>query len=91
MWLINTIFITPYHVKEDHKQIADKEIKWQCHLGILKEGFSAYSSPVMLISKELTIVKRYTSDFRHISTRINVPIEFSFIKGCIYNVKKLQI
>ena len=47
-------FIRPYHVKEENKTLIDKEMKCLCYLGILKEGFSAYSSPVMLISGKLT-------------------------------------
>ena len=45
-------FIRPYHIKEEDKKILDKEMKRLYYLGILKEGFSAYSNPVMLISKE---------------------------------------
>ena len=51
-------FIRPYHVKEEDKKILDKEMKRLCYLGILKECFSAYSSPVMLISKIVTQDKR---------------------------------
>ena len=47
-------FIRPYHVKEEEKALIDKEMKQLCYLGILKEGFSPYSSPVMLISRKLT-------------------------------------
>ena len=43
-------FIRPYHVKEEDRSVLDKEMRRLCYLGILKEGFSAYSSPVMLIS-----------------------------------------
>ena len=43
-------FIRPFHTKEEDKTILDKEMKRLCYLGILKEGFSAYSSLVMLIS-----------------------------------------
>ena len=43
-------FIRPYHVKKEEKNILGKKMKRLCYLGILKEGFSAYSSPVMLIS-----------------------------------------
>ena len=45
-------------------------MKWLCYLGILKEGFSAYSSPVMLISKKLTKDKRVVTDLRHLNVRI---------------------
>ena len=39
-------------------------------MGMLKEGFSAYSSPVMLISRKLTKDKRVVTDFRHLNVRI---------------------
>ena len=47
-------FITPYHVREEDKNILDREMKRLCYLGILKEDFSAYLSPVMLISRKVT-------------------------------------
>ena len=37
---------------------------------MLKEGFSPYSSPVMLISQKLTEDKRVMMDFRHLNIRI---------------------
>ena len=63
-------FIRPYHVKEEDKRILDKEMKRPCYLGILKEGFSVYSIPVMLISRKVTQDKRVVTDFRHLNTRI---------------------
>ena len=39
-------------------------------MGILKEGFSTYSSLVMLISRNLTKDKREVTDFRHLNVRI---------------------
>ena len=41
-----------------------------CHLGILKEGFSAYSNPVMLNSRKVMQDKRVVTDFRHLNVRI---------------------
>ena len=63
-------FIRPFHTNEEDKVILDKEMKQLCHLGILKEGFSAYSSPVMLISRKMTKDKRVVIDFRHLNMRI---------------------
>ena len=63
-------FIRPYHVREEDKAFIDKEMKRLCYMGILKEGFSAYSSPVMLISRRLTKGKRVVTDFRHLNVRI---------------------
>ena len=63
-------FIRPYHVREEDKVIIDKEMKRLCYMGILKEGFSAYSSLVMLISRKLTKDKRVVTDLRHLNVRI---------------------
>ena len=41
-----------------------------CYLGILKEEFSAYSSPVILISRKVMQDKRVVTDFRHLNVRI---------------------
>ena len=63
-------FIRPYHVKEADENILDKEIMRICYLGILKEGFSVYMSPVMLISRKGAKYKRVVTDFRHLNVRI---------------------
>ena len=39
---ISPFFIRPYHIKEENKTLIDKEMKYLCYLGILKEGFSAF-------------------------------------------------
>ena len=46
--------VRPFHIKEEDKIILDKEMKRLCYLAILKEGFSAYSSLAMLISRKMT-------------------------------------
>ena len=46
-------FIRPYHISEEDEKVIDKEMKCLCYLGILKGGFSLYSSPVMLISQKV--------------------------------------
>ena len=63
-------FIRPFHAREEDKVFLDKEMKRLCYLGILKEGFSAYSSPVMLVSRKMTKDKRVMTDFRHLNMRI---------------------
>ena len=66
----SSFFIRLYHGKEEDKKVIDKEMKWLCYLGILKERFSPYSSPVMLISRKLTQDKRVVTVFRHLNVRI---------------------
>ena len=63
-------FIRPFHAREEDKVILNKEMRRLCYLGILKEGFSAYSSPVMLISRKMTQDKRVMTDFKHLNMRI---------------------
>ena len=63
-------FIRPFNAKEEDKVILDKEMKRLCYLGILKEGFSAYSSSVMLISRKVMQDKRIVTDIRHLSMKI---------------------
>ena len=63
-------FIRTFHAREEDKAILDKEMKGLCYLGTLKEGFSAYLSPVMLISRKMTQDKRVMTDFRHLNMRI---------------------
>ena len=62
----------------------DKEMKHLCYLGILKEGFSPYSSPVMVISWKVMQDKRVVTDFRHLNIRIAknnlaYPISYKYI------------
>ena len=63
-------FIRPFHANEEDKVILDREMKQLCYLGILKEGFSAFSSPVMLISRKMTKDKRVVTDFRQFNMHI---------------------
>ena len=62
-------FIRPYCVREEDKKVIDKEMKHLYYLGILKEGFSPYSNPVMLISQKVMQDKRVVTDFRHLNVR----------------------
>ena len=63
-------FIRPYDVKEEDGTVLDKEMRRICYLGILKEGFLAYLSPVMLISWKMTSCKQVVTNFRLLNMRI---------------------
>ena len=85
-------FIRPYHVREEDQVFIDKEMKLLCYMGILKEGFSAYSSPVMLISRKLTKDKRVVTDFRHLNVRIEkIQFSLSISQGYAFHVRKFQM
>ena len=67
-------FIRSYHVREEDKTFIDKEMKRLCYMGFLKEGFSAYSSPVTLLSRKLTKDRKAVTYFRHLNVRIQRTI-----------------
>ena len=58
-----TILYPTLSYEEEDRAVLDKEMRRLCYLGILKEGFSAYSSPVMLISRKMTSDKRVVQIF----------------------------
>ena len=62
-------FIRLYHAMEEDKKNLDKEMIRLCYFRILK-GFSAYSSPVMLISRKVMKDKRVVTNFRNLNVRI---------------------
>ena len=75
-------FIRPYHVKKEDKTLINKKVKRLCYLGILKESFAPYSSPVMLISRKLTKDKRVVIDFGHLNVRIvKNNLAYPLLKG----------
>ena len=45
-----------------------------CYLGIIKEGFSTYSSPVMLISRKVSWDIRIVTNFRYLNGRITKKV-----------------
>ena len=63
-------FIRPFHARGEDKVLLNKEMKRLYYLSILKEGFSAYSSPIMLVSRKMTKDKGVVTDFRHLNMRI---------------------
>ena len=87
----SSFFIRPYHVREEDKAFIDKEMKRLCYMGILKEGFSAYSSSAMLISRKLTKDKRVVTDFRHFKVRIAKQFSLSISQGYVFHVRKFQM
>ena len=79
-------------MKEEDKALIDKEMKHLCYLGILKEKFSAYSSPVMLICRKLTQDKRVVTDFRHLNVRIaKKQFGLSISQRHLLSIGKLQV
>ena len=66
-------------------------MKCLCYLGVLKEGFSPYSSPVILISQKVTQCMRVVTDFRHLNIRIAWKDSKKGIVECYYFLGVPQI
>ena len=80
-------FIRPFQAREEDKALLDKEMKRLCYLGILKEGFSAYSSPIMLVSRKMTKDKRVVTDFGHLKHENSQKLSgLSFIERHIHPI-----
>ena len=74
------------------KHFIDKEMKWLCYMGILKEGFLAYSSPVMLISRKLTKDKRVVTDFQTSECENSKKqLSLSIGQRHIFSIRKFQM
>ena len=70
MLQINHHFYDHTMLKRKTKHLLTRKWSGLCYMGILKEGFSAYFIPVMLINRKLTKDKRVETDFRHPNVRI---------------------
>ena len=63
-------FIRPYTVSEDEKKVIDRELDKLVKMGVLQQGVTSCSSPVMLVGKKGTKDKRVVSDLRYLNGRI---------------------
>ena len=62
--------VRPYPATPEQKKLIDTQIKKEVVLGVLKQGCSSYSSPIMLIPRAHGREPRMVTDFRVLNTRI---------------------
>ena len=80
----SAFFIRSYHIKKE-----DKEMKHICHLGILNEGFSVYSSPAILISTKVTQDQRVITDFKLLNIRITkTNLSYPLLKDMFFSIRQ---
>ena len=63
-------FVRPFKISQEDKPLMDKQMERLVSLGILTKNSTSHTSPVMLITRELTKDKRPVVDFRLLNTRI---------------------
>ena len=73
---------SPFHVKDEDKTMIEKEMQRLVHLGILKKDMSQYSSPIMLIARKNSLLKRIITGFRFLNSRVQrVNLAFLLIRN----------
>ena len=63
-------FVRPFPLSETDKPFMDQQMERLVSLGILTKNSTSHTSPVMLITRNLTNDKRPVVDFRLLNTRI---------------------
>jgi len=84
-------YIRPFTVSHAEKPLIDKELTKLVKMGILSEGTSQYSSPVMLLKKKGTDSLRLVTDFRCLNQRIikrNLP--FPLLRDALQTIGYAQ-
>ena len=67
-------YIRPYTVSQAEKVLIDRELERLERMGVLAQGMTDFSSPVMLVSKKGTKDKRVVADFRYLNQRFGGTI-----------------
>lgn len=62
-------YIRPYPVVDENKPFIDKELTKLVKLGILQQGHTPYTSPVLLVKKRDSSEKRCVVDLRFLNNR----------------------
>ena len=63
-------YIRPFTVSNEDKPYIDAELLKLKKMGILEEGHTPYSSPILLVSKKNTKDKRLVTDLRYLNSKI---------------------
>ena len=70
-------FVRPYPMREEQKKVIQKEMNRLEHLGIIQNGLTSYSSPVVLVKRKNQNLYRVCSDFCILNEKL-VKINHAF-------------
>ena len=80
-------YIKPFPIKEEETVIVDSEMRKECLLGILRQGMSSYSSPIMLIPWKMSGIPCINTAFRHLNSRlVRLNCSFPLVRDAIQMV-----
>ena len=79
-----TFFVRPYPMHEEHKKVTQTEMDRLEHLGIIQEGLTGYSSPVVLVKQKNQNLYQVCSDFCILNEKLlKINHAFPLVRDCI--------
>ena len=77
-------FVRPYPMREEQKKVIQKEMDRLEHLGIIRQGLTSHSSPVVLVKWKNQNLYRVCSDFRLLNEKlVKINHTFPLVRDCI--------
>ena len=77
-------FVRPYPMREEQKQVIQKEMDRLEHLGIIQKGLTGYSSPVVLVKWKNQNLYQVCSDFHILNEKlVKINHAFLLVRDCI--------
>ena len=76
-------FVRPYPIQEEQKKVIQKEMDRLKHLGIIQNGLTSYSSPVVLVKQKTQNLYRVCRDFQILNEKLlKINHAFPLIWNC---------
>ena len=77
-------FVRPYAMREEQKEVIQKEMDRLKHLGIIHKGLTGYSSPVVLVKQKNQNLYHFCSDFHILNEKlVKINHAFPLVRDCI--------
>ena len=84
-------FVRPYSMREEQKEVIQKEMDRLKHLGIIQKGPTSYSSPVVLVKRKNQNLYRVCSDFQILNEKLlKINHAFPLVRDCIEQLGRKQ-
>ena len=77
-------FVRPYPMREEQKEVIQKEMDRLKHLGIIRKGLTSYSSLVVLVKWKNQNLYQVCSDFCILNKKlVKINHAFALVRDCI--------
>ena len=83
-------YVKPYPIREEQKKIVQREIQRLSQLGIIQQGLTGYSSPVLLVKRKQQNLYRVVTDFRVLNNKMmRINHAFPLVRDCMEAMGKV--